>query len=559
MLSRRIICIYMLAAVVLALIPVGAAAMVPASGAGDALVREAWLHRLNTSLVGVMVYGDTVFAWTNTSLTLYSAGDGAAQMIYMNVSAPASPLYVAGNTYIYLSNTGNGLVLYMLGRNGSVERIQLGQAVAMGSMYIAAAYIDIPAFLVSQGFSMTVLRVYRNGTVEQLNESNILYLSRPVLGDSDGDGLPDYSDGEIRILYSVAGGEVEVAIYYTGSMGTLTRSYRGQLFPYLATIMYSPTRSRPYLVVRGYELRGTGGFEGNNTLLIYDVRNNALVERYTEEMTLSMGSSSAEEILYGIAVVDDNMLRAGRNTDNETVIYVKSIGAGEWRSILVLGNASAQVIGLPDIDGDGGLDALVATNTSEAYIVFHNTSTAGPYRLNITRPRVAGAAVVNDTLYIIYYNDTCIAASRITAGKTIDGGEGGGVTVDNTPPQITSFNADVYEDIVLFTWSVVDNGSGIASILLEVDGKTINVTGKNLYRLIGVSPGTHTARLVVVDVAGNRAEKEITFTAKEQGTSGGAGGGEEAPWLLIAVAAAAVAAAAAFIIVRQRRAPSGAI
>jgi hypothetical protein len=62
-------------------------------------------------------------------------------------------------------------------------------------------------------------------------------------------------------------------------------------------------------------------------------------------------------------------------------------------------------------------------------------------------------------------------------------------------------------------WSAMENGSGISSIWLYIDGsRVVNATDLDGFWIYDISPGPHVARLIVEDIAGNRVVESVNFT-----------------------------------------------
>ncbi len=92
------------------------------------------------------------------------------------------------------------------------------------------------------------------------------------------------------------------------------------------------------------------------------------------------------------------------------------------------------------------------------------------------------------------------------------------VTVDNTPPRVqilTPLNEQHYSpDTRNITFQVdASDAVGLQKVDFQVDGKLVESRGSPPYSVVWTpQSGTHTLRVVAVDLAGNAAEDEIQFT-----------------------------------------------
>ena len=456
---------------------------------------EPWSLDLNESVSYAFPLGYNVFVYSGGALLVLNASDGSVTAVYRNASRPISLIYrdpYTGN-YTYAGIRNSTLVVSIIGPSGYREIVVGEDYISSGSMAIRRDYYEIPVYTYR---SMLLARIYRNGSVDESESSQYIYMTSPVPGDVDGDGLLDYSRGEAAATYEAAGAAPSVSIYYRGDRGLVARDLGGQVYVYLAMIIHSPSRDRDYLAVYGME---TGQGYVNNTIRIYDIANNAYVDSASTSFT------SFHTLLYH----DDRFIRVA-GSGNGSTVYVRSLGSGEWIPVYSSSTGEVSVIGGPDVDGDGGLDAFIVDNDT-LYILLHNNTIIGGYVHGLNSPILAGPARVNatDTVLILY------SGSRIKAvSARIPGSPGGGEAgeqpheeplIDETPPRITGFDIEVYDGAALFTWSVMDNETGVAETILYIDGRAYNVTGETLYRVTGLEPGRHVARLVVRDGAGNEA------------------------------------------------------
>src|SRR5207249_2750315 len=91
------------------------------------------------------------------------------------------------------------------------------------------------------------------------------------------------------------------------------------------------------------------------------------------------------------------------------------------------------------------------------------------------------------------------------------------VTVDTAAP-IASLTAPTSGQLfgtgsVQLTWTASDATSGIDHVEIRVDGGTAQTVsaGATTYALSGLSDGTHTVNVTVVDKAGHSSSKSVTF------------------------------------------------
>jgi len=129
-----------------------------------------------------------------------------------------------------------------------------------------------------------------------------------------------------------------------------------------------------------------------------------------------------------------------------------------------------------------------------------------------------------------------------------------GVTVDYTPPVVSisspTAGAEVTGDLSI-AFTATDAVSGIDTVQLVYDSTMMNVTGKTSQRIVDPAAGAHIALVRATDLAGNEAERLVSFEY-------GAGGPIEPSnlpalefWLLILLISA-IAVGSAYYAVRRR-------
>ncbi|WFO75963.1 hypothetical protein J4526_03715 [Desulfurococcaceae archaeon MEX13E-LK6-19] len=89
------------------------------------------------------------------------------------------------------------------------------------------------------------------------------------------------------------------------------------------------------------------------------------------------------------------------------------------------------------------------------------------------------------------------------------------LVVDTTPPVIEIKDTKLEDNKYMIEWNIYDEVSGIKQILLYVDGKPIDVTGKTIYT-IELEPGTHNITIIAIDNNGNKAVKQLPQVTIEE-------------------------------------------
>jgi hypothetical protein len=121
----------------------------------------------------------------------------------------------------------------------------------------------------------------------------------------------------------------------------------------------------------------------------------------------------------------------------------------------------------------------------------------------------AAVSITADGTYNFEYSATDDAGLTATASQVI--------RIDATIPEVTipspADGTTVQGTTVEVTWSSVDAGSGSASCSVAVDGGTpANVGTATSRRLEDLTVGAHTVAVTCRDVAGNQAQRTVTFS-----------------------------------------------
>jgi hypothetical protein len=123
--------------------------------------------------------------------------------------------------------------------------------------------------------------------------------------------------------------------------------------------------------------------------------------------------------------------------------------------------------------------------------------------------------------------------------------------LDRTSPAVTIStplqNQEMKEKHVTVSWSMLDSGSGIASVRVSVDGSPFVTIGQvTSYLASNLADGDHKITVRVTDRAGNVMEKSVNFTVST-------GGGMSTLTLAaIALSIIAVVVVAALVIKRRK-------
>ena len=102
---------------------------------------------------------------------------------------------------------------------------------------------------------------------------------------------------------------------------------------------------------------------------------------------------------------------------------------------------------------------------------------------------------------------------------------------------------------VRVSWAASDNGSGMGSYRLSVDGGPFQDVGSNTSANLTLSQGDHNVTVRAFDVAGNMAEAQQHVVVTEAEVVGGT---ESIPFLAVGVVVAAAAVALAAYLWRRR-------
>ncbi len=117
---------------------------------------------------------------------------------------------------------------------------------------------------------------------------------------------------------------------------------------------------------------------------------------------------------------------------------------------------------------------------------------------NTREPITLDWSRLDEGSYLVYFHVVDVSGNEGDVHTTFSKDTGGPIA--SLDP--TARNAD--SSTVWVRWECWDNVSGIATILLFVDGgDPIDVTGKREHRVAGLQNGEHSLRLVVTDEAGN--------------------------------------------------------
>jgi len=130
------------------------------------------------------------------------------------------------------------------------------------------------------------------------------------------------------------------------------------------------------------------------------------------------------------------------------------------------------------------------------------------------------------------------------------------VILDITPPTVGITNPLDGDRIgtsdVTLRWEMADDGSGIATVYVSVDGGLLqNIGNVNSYELSGLADGPHNVTLRALDRAGNQVDVSVGFTVE-------AAGGISALLVAgIALVAVVAIAAAALMVMRRKGGAAG--
>ncbi|MGB9777095.1 MAG: OmpL47-type beta-barrel domain-containing protein, partial [Anaerolineae bacterium] len=220
------------------------------------------------------------------------------------------------------------------------------------------------------------------------------------------------------------------------------------------------------------------------------------------------------------------------------------------RSVIVDSAAPTTTISISGTSGNNGWYVSNITVTLSA-----NDAGSG---IEITRYRIdSGAWQTYSSPWVLSAEGEHVlefySVDKVGNGEAIKSVQ---VKLDLTPPMLTISQADgttFYEDPVVISWTASDETSGIADILVSIDGGAFQSKGVvTNVTLVGLSAGDHTIVVRVVNNAGLVTEKTLNFNF-----SGGAGAGV-LDWTLILIGIVIVIAGivAAMFLMKRKKGPS---